>query len=194
MDKERIKEDISSIIEEIKKKSVDAEGVGRLLDELIVKQKELDIVPLNTYDVGKEIARKDGDAFYVSINEKGAIVHLYNNIEYLVNLTNRPVMELLNYFVNGKIDDETIMDEDIKEVYDMAVKAFIDILNVPLLTASDMSFLFTISAETLKYINVKVAEAFKEPLKEEDKEEVYNSFKETVLAMEEISKDAKRLN
>lgn len=152
MDKKIIKERLEEVKRQIKNNSKDAHLADKLISDLILNQKQLDIVPLNTFDVGKELKRKQGTSFYVSINENGAVLHIYNNIEYLIHPNNKALFSLLENFVDGYEGDGS--DED-KELFNALYACIPYIMNIPTWSAMDLNLMLEFATKMLNYINEK---------------------------------------
>ncbi|MGN0929801.1 MAG: hypothetical protein ACI4N3_04130 [Alphaproteobacteria bacterium] len=163
--------------------SKDVNLANKLISDLILNQKELDIEPLNTYDVGREIKRKKGESFYASINENGIVLHIYNNIEYLVNPNNKALFSLLENFINDYEGDGS--DED-KEMFNGLYTCIPYLMNIPTWAAMDVSLLFEFATKMINYINDKYRFAINEGLMDETKKENAD-FEETTKVMEDIA-------
>lgn len=152
MDKKIIKERLEEVKRQIKNNSKDAHLADKLISDLILNQKQLDIVPLNTFDVGKELKRKQGTSFYVSINENGAVLHIYNNIEYLVHPNNKALFSLLENFVDGYEGDGS---DEYKDLYTAIYTCILYIFCIPTWSAMDLNLMLEFATKMLNYINEK---------------------------------------
>lgn len=162
------------------------ESAKNLVSELCLLQKQSDIVPLNTYDIGKELKRIEGKTFRMSINENGALVHIYNNIEYLVNINNKALYDLIDKF----IDSYEGKDKDEKEIYEAIYTALPYIFAVPTWAAMDINFLFEIATMTIKNMKEYADKADGTELADEDNK-ANDLFKEVSMILSESTEKVK---
>ena len=186
MDKKVINERLEEVKRQIKNNSKDANLAEKLISDLILNQKQLDIVPLNTFDVGREIKKKQGNSFYVSINENGAVLHIYNNLEYLVHPNNKALFSLLENFVDGYEGDGS--DEE-KELFNGLYACIPYIMNIPTWAAMDVSLMLEFSTQMLKYIRNKYESVLNSELTNETFKENLE-FESVSKAMDDIAKIA----
>lgn len=186
--KEHLKK-IQELKTKIKNNSKDARFTGSLINELLLEQKQLSIEPLNTYDLGVELDRLEGDTFYIAKHERGALYHARNNYELVVQPSNTSLYETLIDLVDNKDKYNAYVGEE-KETFDSFISAFAYILNLPTFVFSDVTFMFDVAKLIVTFLREKYDALMEEPLQEETIQEDVE-FKQATLAMEELKQASK---
>ncbi|MGN1155443.1 MAG: hypothetical protein ACI4TK_04640 [Agathobacter sp.] len=185
MDKKIIKERLEEAKKQIKDNSKDVHLADKLISDLILNQKQLDVVPLNTFDIGKELKRKQGETFYATINENGAMLHVYNNIEYLIHPNNKALFGLIENFVNEYEGDGS--DED-KDIYSAIYSCIPYIFCIPTWSALDINLMLEFATKMLNYIRKKSDEFINEDMQDETRKE-NAQFEQVSELMDSVAKE-----
>lgn len=180
---------LQEIKEKIKTNSKDSHFVGSLLNDLLVEHKQYLHEPLHTYDLGKEIARFEGETFYIAKHENGALYHTRNNYEMIVQSTNTSLYQTLVDLVDNQ-DKYNAYEGEEKEAFESFISAFAYIQNLPTFVYANVDFMFDVASLIVKFLRESFDSLMSEPLQEETPQE-NEEFMEAVLASEELKASIK---
>ena len=187
MEKNALKEKLAELKKKIKANSKEAKFATQLVDELLLTQRMIDREPLNTYDLGAEIDRVEGNTFYIAKHEKGALYHVYNSFDLVVQPSQLALYETLVSLVENKEANAKLVGEE-KENFENYMNIVSYILAVPAYALGDGKLSVEIATLVVKHMNETYERLMNQPLQEETPKED-QEFKEATLAVEEV-KDA----
>lgn len=187
MEREALKEKLSEIKKKIKANSKEAKFATQLVEELLLTQRMIDKEPLHTYDLGAEIDRLEGQTFYIAKHEKGALYHVYNSYDLVVQPSQLALYDTLVSLVENKEANEKLVGEE-KENFENYMSVVSYILSTPAYALSDAELSVEIATVIVNHLNKWYDKLMNQPLQEETPKED-QEFKEAALAVEEV-KDA----
>lgn len=189
MEREALKEKLSELKKKIKANSKEAKFATQLVEELLLTQRMIDKEPLHTYDLGAEIDRLEGQTFYIAKHEKGALYHVYNSFDLVVQPSQLALYETLVSLVENKEENAKLVGEE-KENFENYMNIVSYILAVPAYALGDGKLSVDIATLVVKHMNETYKKLMNQPLQEETPKED-QEFKEATLAVEEVKEALK---
>lgn len=189
MERSELKEKLSELKKKIKANSKEAKFATQLVEELLLTQRMIDKEPLHTYDLGAEIDRLEGQTFYIAKHEKGALYHVYNSFDLVVQPSQLALYETLVSLVENKEANAKLVGEE-KENFERYMNIVSYILAVPAYALGDGKLSVEIATLVVKHMNETFKKLMNQPLQEETQKED-QEFKEATLAIEEVKESLK---
>ena len=189
MERSELKEKLSEIKKKIKANSKEAKFATQLVEELLLTQRMIDKEPLHTYDLGAEIDRLEGQTFYIAKHEKGALYHVYNSYDLVVQPSQLALYETLVSLVENKEANAKLVGEE-KENFENYMNIVSYVLSVPAYALGDGKLSVEIATLVVKHMNETFKKLMNQPLQEETPKED-QEFKEATLAVEEVKEALK---
>ena len=189
MERSELKEKLSELKKKIKANSKEAKFATQLVEELLLTQRMIDKEPLHTYDLGAEIDRLEGQTFYIAKHEKGALYHVYNSYDLVVQPSQLALYETLVSLVENKEANAKLVGEE-KENFERYMNIVSYILAVPAYALGDGKLSVEIATLVVKHMNETFKKLMNQPLQEETPKED-QEFKEATLAGEEVKEALK---
>ena len=189
MEREALKEKLSELKKKIKANSKEAKFATQLVEELLLTQRMIDKEPLHTYDIGAEIDRLEGQTFYIAKHEKGALYHVYNSYDLVVQPSQLALYETLVSLVENKEANAKLVGEE-KENFENYMNIVSYVLSVPAYALGDGKLSVEIATLVVKHMNETYEKLMNQPLQEETPKED-QEFKEATLAVEEVKEALK---
>lgn len=137
--------------------------------------------------LGKELGRFEGETFYITEHEFGALYHVYNSMEIVVSMSQTSLYETLIDLVRNK-DVYAKLEGEEKKNFELSMSAMIYILNCPLYSFSSIEFTFSVAETIIKQLRLIYEKAMSADLQEETKEED-KLFENAAKAIETLKKD-----
>lgn len=189
MERSELKEKLSELKKKIKANSKEAKFATQLVEELLLTQRMIDKEPLHTYDLGAEIDRLEGQTFYIAKHEKGALYHVYNSYDLVVQPSQLALYETLVSLVENKEANAKLVGEE-KENFENYMNIVSYVLSVPAYALGDGKLSVEIATLVVKHMNETFKKLMNQPLQEETPKED-QEFKEATLAVEEVKETLK---
>ena len=189
MERSELKEKLSELKKKIKANSKEAKFASQLVEELLLTQRMIDKEPLHTYDLGAEIDRLEGQTFYIAKHEKGALYHVYNSFDLVVQPSQLALYETLVSLVENKEENAKLVGEE-KENFENYMSVVSYVLSTPAYALSDAELSVEIATVIVKHLNKVYEKLMNQPLQEETPKED-QEFKEATLAIEEVKEALK---
>ena len=189
MERSELKEKLSELKKKIKANSKEAKFATQLVEELLLTQRMIDKEPLHTYDLGAEIDRLEGQTFYIAKHEKGALYHVYNSFDLVVQPSQLALYETLVSLVENKEANAKLVGEE-KENFENYMNIVSYVLSVPAYALGDGKLSVEIATLVVKHMNETFKKLMNQPLQEETPKED-QEFKEATLAVEEVKESLK---
>ena len=189
MERSELKEKLSELKKKIKANSKEAKFATQLVEELLLTQRMIDKEPLHTYDLGAEIDRLEGQTFYIAKHEKGALYHVYNSFDLVVQPSQLALYETLVSLVENKEENAKLVGEE-KENFENYMSVVSYVLSTPAYALSDAELSVEIATVIVKHLNKVYEKLMNQPLQEETPKED-QEFKEATLAIEEVKEALK---
>ena len=189
MERSELKEKLSELKKKIKANSKEAKFATQLVEELLLTQRMIDKEPLHTYDLGAEIDRLEGQTFYIAKHEKGALYHVYNSFDLVVQPSQLALYETLVSLVENKEANAKLVGEE-KENFENYMNIVSYVLSVPAYALGDGKLSVEIATLVVKHMNETFKKLMNQPLQEETPKED-QEFKEATLAVEEVKEALK---
>lgn len=189
MERDALKEKLSELKKKIKANSKEAKFATQLVDELLLTQRMIDKEPLHTYDLGAEIDRLEGQTFYIAKHEKGALYHVYNSFDLVVQPSQLALYETLASLVENKEANARLIGEE-KENFENYMNIVSYVLSVPAYALGDGKLSVEIATLVVKHMNETFKKLMNQPLQEETPKED-QAFKDATLAVEEVKEAIK---
>ena len=189
MERSELKEKLSELKKKIKANSKEAKFATQLVEELLLTQRMIDKEPLHTYDLGAEIDRLEGQTFYIAKHEKGALYHVYNSYDLVVQPSQLALYETLVSLVENKEANAKLVGEE-KENFENYMSIVSYVLSTPAYALSDAELSVEIATVIVKHLNKVYEKLMNQPLQEETPKED-QEFKEATLAVEEVKEALK---
>ena len=189
MERSELKEKLSELKKKIKANSKEAKFATQLVEELLLTQRMIDKEPLHTYDLGAEIDRLEGQTFYIAKHEKGALYHVYNSYDLVVQPSQLALYETLVSLVENKEANAKLVGEE-KENFENNMSVVSYILSTPAYALSDAELSAEIATVIVAHLNKVYDRLMNQPLQEETPKED-QEFKEATLAVEEVKEALK---
>lgn len=189
MERSELKEKLSELKKKIKANSKEAKFATQLVEELLLTQRMIDKEPLHTYDLGAEIDRLEGQTFYIAKHEKGALYHVYNSYDLVVQPSQLALYETLVSLVENKEANAKLVGEE-KENFENYMSVVSYVLSVPAYALGDGKLSVEIATLVVKHMNETFKNLMNQPLQEETPKED-QEFKEATLAVEEVKEALK---
>lgn len=189
MERSELKNRLSELKKKIKANSKEAKFASQLIEELLLTQRMIDNEPLHTYDLGAEIDRIEGNTFYIAKHEKGALYHVYNSFDLVVQPSQIALYETLVSLVENKEENAKLVGEE-KENFERYMNVVGYVLSVPSYALGDAGLAVEIATLVVKHMNETYKKLTEQPLQEETPKED-QEFKEATLAVEELKESLK---
>lgn len=189
MERSELKEKLSELKKKIKANSKEAKFATQLVEELLLTQRMIDKEPLHTYDLGAEIDRLEGQTFYIAKHEKGALYHVYNSYDLVVQPSQLALYDTLVSLVENKEANAKLVGEE-KENFENYMNIVSYVLSTPAYALSDAELSVEIATVIVKHLNKVYEKLMNQPLQEETPKED-QEFKEVTLAVEEVKEALK---
>ena len=189
MERSELKEKLSELKKKIKANSKEAKFATQLVEELLLTQRMIDKEPLHTYDLGAEVDRLEGQTFYIAKHEKGALYHVYNSYDLVVQPSQLALYETLVSLVENKEKNAKLVGEE-KENFENYMSVVSYVLSVPAYALGDGKLSVEIATLVVKHMNETFKKLMNQPLQEETPKED-QEFKEATLAVEEVKEALK---
>lgn len=189
MERSELKEKLSELKKKIKANSKEAKFATQLVEELLLTQRMIDKEPLHTYDLGAEVDRLEGQTFYIAKHEKGALYHVYNSYDLVVQPSQLALYETLVSLVENKEANAKLVGEE-KENFENYMSVVSYVLSTPAYALSDAELSVEIATVIVKHLNKVYEKLMNQPLQEETPKED-QEFKEATLAVEEVKEALK---
>lgn len=136
--------------------------------------------------IGKELARFEGETFYIAEHECAVVYHVYNSMDLIIRPNMTSTYGMLVDIVRNKDEYEKLEGEE-REHFELTVSAMTHILNSPLVAFSDIEYTYELATFIVKHLNDLMDKALNEPLQKETFEE-NQMFQDAALAIEDIKK------
>ena len=189
MERSELKEKLSELKKKIKANSKETKFATQLVEELLLTQRMIDKEPLHTYDLGAEIDRLEGQTFYIAKHEKGALYHVYNSYDLVVQPSQLALYDTLVSLVENKEANAKLVGEE-KENFENYMSIVSYVLSVPAYALGDGKLSAEIATLVVKHMNETFKKLMNQPLQEETPKED-QEFKEATLAVEEVKEALK---
>lgn len=189
MERDALKEKLSELKKKIKANSKEAKFATQLVEELLLTQRMIDKEPLHTYDLGAEIDRLEGQTFYIAKHEKGALYHVYNSYDLVVQPSQLALYDTLVSLVENKEANAKLVGEE-KENFENYMNIVSYVLSVPAYALGDGELSVEIATLVVKHMNETFKKLMNQPLQEETPKED-QAFKDATLAVEEVKEAIK---
>ena len=189
MERDALKEKLSELKKKIKANSKEAKFATQLVEELLLTQRMIDKEPLHTYDLGAEIDRLEGQTFYIAKHEKGALYHVYNSFDLVVQPSQLALYETLASLVENKEANARLIGEE-KENFENYMNIVSYVLSVPAYALGDGKLSVEIATLVVKHMNETFKKLMNQPLQEETPKED-QAFKDATLAVEDVKEAIK---
>ena len=189
MERSELKEKLSELKKKIKANSKEAKFATQLVEELLLTQRMIDKEPLHTYDLGAEIDRLEGQTFYIAKHEKGALYHVYNSYDLVVQPSQLALYETLVSLVENKEANAKLVGEE-KENFENYMSVVSYVLSTPAYALSDAELSAEIATVIVAHLNKVYDKLMNQPLQEETPKED-QEFKGATLAVEEMKEALK---
>lgn len=189
MERNELKDKLVELKKKIKANSKEAKFATQLVEELLLTQRMIDKEPLHTYDLGAEIDRLEGQTFYIAKHEKGALYHVYNSFDLVVQPSQLALYETLVSLVENKEANAKLVGEE-KENFENYMNIVGYVLAVPAYALGDGKLSVEIATLVVKHMNETYEKLMNQPLQEETPKED-QEFKEATLAVEEAKEALK---
>jgi hypothetical protein len=189
MERSELKEKLSELKKKIKANSKEAKFATQLVEELLLTQRMIDKEPLHTYDLGAEIDRLEGQTFYIAKHEKGALYHVYNSYDLVVQPSQLALYDTLVSLVENKEANAKLVGEE-KENFENYMSVVSYVLSTPAYALSDAELSVEIATVIVKHLNKVYEKLMNQPLQEATPKED-QEFKEATLAVEEVKEALK---
>lgn len=189
MERSELKEKLSELKKKIKANSKEAKFATQLVEELLLTQRMIDKEPLHTYDLGAEIDRLEGQTFYIAKHEKGALYHVYNSYDLVVQPSQLALYETLVSLVENKEANTKLVGEE-KENFENYMSVVSYVLSTPAYALSDAELSVEIATVIVAHLNKVYDKLMNQPLQEETPKED-QEFKGATLAVEEMKEALK---
>ena len=189
MERSELKEKLSELKKKIKANSKEAKFATQLVEELLLTQRMIDKEPLHTYDLGAEIDRLEGQTFYIAKHEKGALYHVYNSYDLVVQPSQLALYDTLVSLVENKEANAKLVGEE-KENFENYMSIVSYVLSTPAYALSDAELSAEIATVIVVHLNKVYDKLMNQPLQEETPKED-QEFKEATLAVEEVKEALK---
>ena len=189
MERSELKEKLSELKKKIKANSKEAKFATQLVEELLLTQRMIDKEPLHTYDLGAEIDRLEGQTFYIAKHEKGALYHVYNSYDLVVQPSQLALYDTLVSLVENKEANAKLVGEE-KENFENYMSVVSYVLSTPAYALSDAELSVEIATVIVAHLNKVYDKLMNQPLQEETPKED-QEFKEATLAIEEVKEALK---
>lgn len=189
MERSELKEKLSELKKKIKANSKEAKFATQLVEELLLTQRMIDKEPLHTYDLGAEIDRLEGQTFYIAKHEKGALYHVYNSYDLVVQPSQLALYDTLVSLVENKEANAKLVGEE-KENFENYMSVVSYVLSTPAYALSSAELSAEIATVIVKHLNKVYDKLMNQPLQEETPKED-QEFKEATLAVEEVKEALK---
>lgn len=189
MERSELKEKLSELKKKIKANSKEAKFATQLVEELLLTQRMIDKEPLHTYDLGAEVDRLEGQTFYIAKHEKGALYHVYNSYDLVVQPSQLALYETLVSLVENKEENAKLVGEE-KENFENYMNIVSYVLSVPAYALGDGKLSVEIATLVVKHMNETFKKLMNQPLQEETPKED-QAFKDATLAVEEVKEAIK---
>lgn len=189
MERSELKNKLSELKKKIKANSKETKFASQLIEELLLTQRMIDREPLHTYDLGAEIDRIEGNTFYIAKHEKGALYHVYNSFDLVVQPSQIALYETLVSLVENKEENAKLVGEE-KENFERYMNIVGYVLSVPSYALEDAGLAVEIATLVVKHMNETYKKLTEQPLQEETPKED-QEFKEATLAVEELKESLK---
>lgn len=189
MERSGLKEKLSELKKKIKANSKEAKFATQLVEELLLTQRMIDKEPLHTYDLGAEVDRLEGQTFYIAKHEKGALYHVYNSYDLVVQPSQLALYETLVSLVENKEANAKLVGEE-KENFENYMSVVSYVLSTPAYALSDAELSVEIATVIVAHLNKVYDKLMNQPLQEETPKED-QEFKEATLAVEEVKEALK---
>lgn len=189
MERSELKEKLSELKKKIKANSKEAKFATQLVEELLLTQRMIDKEPLHTYDLGAEIDRLEGQTFYIAKHEKGALYHVYNSYDLVVQPSQLALYETLVSLVENKEANAKLVGEE-KENFENYMSIVSYVLSTPAYALSDAELSAEIATVIVAHLNKVYDKLMNQPLQEETPKKD-QEFKEATLAVEEVKEALK---
>lgn len=189
MERSELKNKLSELKKKIKANSKETKFASQLIEELLLTQRMIDKEPLHTYDLGAEIDRIEGNTFYIAKHEKGALYHVYNSFDLVVQPSQIALYETLVSLVENKEENAKLVGEE-KENFERYMNIVGYVLSVPSYALGDAGLAVEIATLVVKHMNETYKKLTEQPLQEETPKED-QEFKEATLAVEELKESLK---
>ena len=189
MERSELKNKLSELKKKIKANSKETKFASQLIEELLLTQRMIDKEPLHTYDLGAEIDRIEGNTFYIAKHEKGALYHVYNSFDLVVQPSQIALYETLVSLVENKEENAKLVGEE-KGNFERYMNIVGYVLSVPSYALGDAGLAVEIATLVVKHMNETYKKLTEQPLQEETPKED-QEFKEATLAVEELKESLK---
>jgi hypothetical protein len=189
MERNELKDKLVELKKKIKANSKEAKFATQLVEELLLTQRMIDKEPLHTYDLGAEIDRLEGQTFYIAKHEKGALYHVYNSYDLVVQPSQLALYDTLVSLVENKEANAKLVGEE-KENFENYMNIVSYVLSVPAYALGDGKLSVEIATLVVKHMNETFKKLMNQPLQEETPKED-QEFKEATLAIEEVKESLK---
>ena len=152
-------------------------GSKELIDEKVLP------IPM----IGKELARFEGDTFYLAEHECAVVYHVYNSMTLIVRPNQTSTYELLLDIIHNHKEYEN-MDGEERESFDITISAITYLLNVPLYAFGDIKFTYNLAAYVIEKLREQLQKSLDEPVQDETFNE-NREFENAVLAIEDLKEN-----
>lgn len=135
-------------------------------------------------ELGKCLARLDGDTFSLVEYEDGIMFHSYNSMDLIIRPGVTSAFDTLSYIIRKSVEYAS-MDEEERKDFDFLVQGITYVLRCPTVAFIDADFTFDLTKCIMDNMTRLTKAALNRPLAEEDKERD-EVFKQAMIAMDEV--------
>lgn len=135
-------------------------------------------------ELGKCLARFDGETFSLVEYTDGILFHSYNSMDLIIRPGVTSAFDTLSYIIR-RSGEYNSMDEEERKDFDFLVQGITYVLRCPTVAFIDADFTFDLTKCIMDNMTRLTKAALDRPLAEEDKERD-EVFKQAMIAMDEV--------
>lgn len=181
--KKELRDELRSLINQIKTNSKDAHYADKLLADLLSVKGQLMIEPTEL-DCGVKVDEWEGETFRVTLTNRGALYHEKGGYSIFVTPAMKSLYDTLADIVVNKERYASLEGEE-KDNYETALSAAAYCLALPKFAFVDDGFTYKVATMVVEFIRNEYDRLMNEELQEETVEKD-REWKETVDAVEEL--------
>lgn len=185
MDKKILKERLNEVKNQLRTNAKDVHFFDKLFDEALSLKGQMCVEPI-ALDCGKEVNEWAGDTFRITLTDRGVLYHEYGGYSVFVTPNNTALYEVLSDLVVNKEEYAKLEDEQ-KENFESLLTIVAYNLSLPRISFMDRDFPQEIAIKTMIFIKKMFEDLMEQPLQEEEPQKD-SSFREAVVAFDEIGK------
>lgn len=181
--KKELRDEMRSLINQIKTNSKDAHYADKLLADLLSVKGQLMIEPTEL-DCGTKTDEVESDTYRITLTNRGALYHEKGGYSIFVTPTMKSLYDTLADIVINK-DKYAALEGEEKADYETALSAVAYCLSLPKFVFSDGDFTYKIATMVVEFIKSEYDRLMNEELQEETVEKD-REWKEIIDAVEEL--------